>query len=172
MGMTTTITVIIPVCNAAPALAANLVEMADHFSLYAADYEFDYLILADRRARETHQTASAFARYRRNVTISTRERHRGFACTLRTALESARGEFAIVLDGALSYHPSVGMELVEVLEREQADIALPSTRARGLHRAAFAKELRSREKSAQKLWSAFRFAFTRDPALCFACRLQ
>jgi hypothetical protein len=171
MAMTTPVTVIVPVSGNGAALAANLVQMADHFSIYAA-YRFNYVIL-DTPGSTTHSTVCDFARRRENVKILGKERRRSWRRTLKAAFDAATSEFALVLDSDLTYHPSVGMELIELLEREHADIVVASEHKSGAYRTTVVKQAQQEEGTLlEALWSSLRLAFSPRPSLCFACRLS
>ena len=170
MNSTTGVTVIVPVYGDASALGAKLVQMADHFAIYGA-YRFTYMIL-DRPGSRTHPTVCAFARHRENVEVFEREARRSLPRTLRAAFAAATSEFALVLDSDLTYHPSVGMELIELLEREHADVAVASEHRSGAYRTTVVQQAEHAEGTfMQKIWSAVRVAVTGRPSLCFACRL-
>lgn len=170
IAMTTDITVIVPVSGDAPALGAKLVLITDHFAIYGA-YRFTYLIL-DRAGSATHPTVCAFARHRDNVTVVEGASRRSLRNMLRAAFAAATSEFALVIDSDLAYHPSVGMELIELLERERGDVAVASEHKSGAYRTTVLKHAEHGEGTLlQQAWSALRLAFGGRPSLCFACRL-
>ena len=128
----TGVTVVIPAYNAGAPFAASLPTIADHFSLYrSGGYEFSYLIIEDGSSDSTRAIAQRFARWRSNVRVVSHLCHRGVGAAMRTAFNETRADFAIVLDPALAYAPATGMELVEALERENADIAIASSHVHG-----------------------------------------
>lgn len=128
----TSVTVVVPAYNEGFALAGNLIAIADHFSLHrAAGYDFRYLIVDDGSTDDTNAVALNFAKWRSNVTVLRHPHNRGLGAVLRTAFHHVETEYAIVLDADLSYMPTTGMELLEALEREGADIAVASPYAAG-----------------------------------------
>lgn len=128
----THVTVVVPAYNEGIALASNLIAIADYFSLYAAaGYDFHYLVVDDGSTDDTHDIALNFARWRTNVTVLRHPHNRGLGAALRTAFHQIETEYALVLDADLSYAPATGMELLEALEREHADIAVASAYMRG-----------------------------------------
>lgn len=169
MYVTTAVTVIVPVYGDAGSLSAKLVQMADHFSIYGA-YRFSYVIV-DNVGSSAHPAVSAFARHRDNVKVLAQQRRRSLQSTLRDAFALASSEFALVLDSDLTYHPSVGMELIELLEREHADVAVASEHRSGAYRTTVLKGQHGEGTLMQKLLSKIRLAFSSRPPLCFACRL-
>jgi dolichol-phosphate mannosyltransferase len=126
-----TVTVVVPVYNEGAAVAAHLVEIADYLFLHGQAYAFDYLVVDDGSTDETPEVLRAFARHRPSVQIVTHERNRGLGQALRTAFERAQGCYTVVLDADLSYSPDIAMQLIEALEREDADLALASAYMRG-----------------------------------------
>ncbi len=123
----TSVTVIIPVYNEGASLAARLVSIADSFSIYrGGGYTFNYLVIDDGSVDETLMVAKMFASGRHNVDVVSHPRNLGLGAALRTAFARVKTEYAIALDADLSYPPATGMELLEALERENADIALAS----------------------------------------------
>lgn len=143
----TSVSVVVPVYNEGPALAANLVRLADAFSVYSSYYDFHYIVVDDGSTDETHAIALTFARFRRNVTVLSHDRNYGLGRALRTAFASADGRYVVVLDADLSYEPSVAVELLEALEREDADVATASAYMRGgsVANVPFLRRVLSRE---------------------------
>lgn len=128
----TSVAVVIPAYNEGSAFASSLVGVADYYAVYAqSGYEFTYVIVDDGSTDNTYALAQTFARWRKNVTVLHHEGNRGLGAALRTAFDYVTTEYAIVLDADLSYTPAAGMELLEALERENADIALASPYMRG-----------------------------------------
>lgn len=128
----THVSVIIPAYNEGAIFTSTLVKIAEHFALYrTSGYECSYLIVNDGSTDETAEAAEAFAHWRSNVRIITHATNRGLGAALRTAFAAVEGDFAVVLDADLSYSPHVGMELLEALEREDADVATASPYMRG-----------------------------------------
>jgi glycosyltransferase involved in cell wall biosynthesis len=128
----TTVSVIIPAYNEGAGFASSLVRIADYYGIHErCGYRFDYVIVDDGSTDDTYLSAQTFARWRTNVTILRHSVNLGLGAALRTAFEHVTAEFAIVLDADLSYTPTTGMELLEALEREEADIALASAYMRG-----------------------------------------
>ncbi len=127
----TGVTVIIPAYNEGETFASNLVTLADHFSIHQRNYGFKYIIVDDGSRDETFVAAEAFARWRENVYVFQHPHNQGLGAALRTAFREVETEYAIVLDADLSYEPSTGMQLLEALERQKADIALASAYVRG-----------------------------------------
>lgn len=128
----TSVTVIVPAYNEGVAFACSLIQIADYYAMYAqSGYEFSYLIVDDGSTDQTRTVAQTFARWRKNVTVLHHDVNRGLGAALRTAFERLESEYAIVLDADLSYTPATGMELLEALERENADVALASPYMRG-----------------------------------------
>lgn len=128
----TSVTVIVPAYNEGPAFACSLVRIADYYAMHlSSGYDFHYLIVDDGSTDQTHAIAQTFARWRKNVRVLRHEVNRGLGAAMRTAFEQVNTEYAIVLDADLSYTPTTGMELLEALERENADIALASAYMRG-----------------------------------------
>jgi glycosyltransferase involved in cell wall biosynthesis len=128
----TSITVVIPAYNEGATFPSTLVKIAEYYSIYrASGYDFQYLIVDDGSTDETADGARSFARFRDNVRILTHDSNRGLGAALRTAFAAATTEIVLVLDADLSYSPLVGMELVEALEREDADMATASPFMRG-----------------------------------------
>ncbi len=128
----TSVAVVIPAYNEGGGFAAALTSIADYLAIYrGCGYEFRYLIVDDGSADETLEAARAFARWRDDVRILRHERNRGLGAALRTAFSKVDAELAVVLDADLSYAPATAMELLEALERENADIASASPYMRG-----------------------------------------
>ncbi|MFZ0030527.1 MAG: glycosyltransferase family 2 protein, partial [Candidatus Cybelea sp.] len=75
------------------------------------------------------------------------ERNRGLGAALRTAFSEVDSELAVVLDADLSYSPATAMELIELLDRQHADIALASPYASGgsVQNVPLARRVLSRE---------------------------
>lgn len=128
----TSVTVVIPAYNEGDAFASGLVTLRDYFSLHSScGYDFHYVIVDDGSTDDTYAAAQAFARWHDNVCVLQHSRNRGLGAALRTAFQRLETELAVVLDADLSYSPATGMELIEALERENADIALASPYMRG-----------------------------------------
>jgi dolichol-phosphate mannosyltransferase len=126
------VTVVIPAYNEGEAFGGALVTIADYFSRHrAGGYHFSYLIVDDGSRDETYDAASRFASRRSDVRVVQHERNRGLGAALRTAVAAIDSDLAVVLDADLSYSPATAMELIELLERERADIALASPYAYG-----------------------------------------
>lgn len=127
----TTVTVLIPAYNEGIALGANLVRLADYFSLYASRYTFDYVIVDDGSTDETLAVARTFARFRPNVRVLAHPKNAGMGRSLRTGFAVAEGEYILTLDADMSYSADLAMELLEAVETEQADVAMASPYMRG-----------------------------------------
>lgn len=128
----TGVTVVVPAYNEGMTFACSLARIADYFAMHASSgYRFEYVIVDDGSTDQTSEIAQTFARWHNNVTILRHERNLGLGAAMRTAFRNLSTEYAIVLDADLSYTPTTGMELLEALEREQADIALASPYMRG-----------------------------------------
>jgi dolichol-phosphate mannosyltransferase len=128
----TRVAVVVPAYNEGDGFAAALTNVADYFAIYrSCGYEFQYVIVDDGSSDETQAFAQSFARWRDDVRILRHDRNRGLGAALRTAFREIDAELAVVLDADLSYSPATAMELLETLERENADIALASPYARG-----------------------------------------
>lgn len=128
----TSVTVVIPAYNEGMAFAGSLARVADYYGMHApSGYEFRYLIVDDGSSDQTGEIAQNFARWHRNVSVIRHAANQGLGAALRTAFRSLTSEYAIVLDADLSYTPTTGMELLEALERDNADIALASPYMRG-----------------------------------------
>lgn len=127
-----TVTVIVPAFNEGATFAATLVSIAEYFSVYhTGGYDFEYLIVDDGSTDETGEVAALFARFRSNVRILTHPQNRGLGAALRSAFAAVRSDVALVFDADLSYPPALGMQLVEALDRENADIVTASAYMRG-----------------------------------------
>ena len=109
----------------------SLTVLAEYFALHRGGYDFRYVIVDDGSTDETLQVAKSFARWRPNVRVLTHDRNRGVGAALRTAFEGIHTDIAIVMDTDLSYEPAVAMQLIEVLDREGADVATASPYLRG-----------------------------------------
>lgn len=127
----THVTVLVPAYCEGLALGANLVSLADYFSLYASSYTFDYVIVDDGSTDETLDVAKNFAQFRPNVTVVAHPENLGLGSALRTGFEHASGEYIVTLDSDMSYSPDVAIRLLDALERNHADIALASAYMRG-----------------------------------------
>jgi glycosyltransferase involved in cell wall biosynthesis len=127
----TTVSVVIPAYNEGPILAANLVSVADYLSIYGSRYAFQYVIVDDGSSDDTYNIARTFSRYRPNVAVIKPERNLGLGRALRTAIDCLDSEYTIVFDADFSYSAATGMELLEALERENADVATASPYMRG-----------------------------------------
>lgn len=119
------VTIVIAAYNEGISLGAHLVSLADYLSMYGA-YQFDYVIVDDGSTDETLAVARTFARFRPNVTVVSHPRNAGLGCSLRTGFQYARGEYIVTLDADMSYSADMAIELLEAIEREDADIALAS----------------------------------------------
>jgi dolichol-phosphate mannosyltransferase len=120
------VTVVVPAFNEGPEMAHSLTVLAEYFALHRGGYDFDYIIVDDGSTDETLQVAETFARWRPNVRVLKHERNLGLGAALRTAFKEIHTDIAVVLDADLSYTPSIAMQLIEVLDREGADITLAS----------------------------------------------
>lgn len=128
----TSVAIVIPAYNEGGGFAAALACVADYFAIYrGCGYEFQYVIVDDGSKDETLEAARAFARWRNDVRILRHEQNRGLGAALRTAFDEIDTELAVVLDADLSYTPATAMELLEALERGNADIAFASPYMRG-----------------------------------------
>lgn len=128
----TIVNVIVPAFNEGRDLGAALTELAEEYSRYAsAGYAFRYLIVDDGSADETREVAESFARSHQDVTVVAHDRNRGLGAAMRTAFSRVHEGYALVMDADLSYSPSVGMELIEALERHDAQVAVASPYSRG-----------------------------------------
>jgi glycosyltransferase involved in cell wall biosynthesis len=142
----TTVSVIVPAYNEGPGLGANLVALTEQFSHYSC-YDVQYIIVDDGSADQTQAVAQTFARFRPNVTVVTHERNGGLGQALRSGIARATGEYTVVIDADLSYTPAVAMELLETLERDNADIVLASPYMKGgsVKNVPFVRRVLSRE---------------------------
>lgn len=128
----TSVAVVIPAYNEGMAFGCSLARIADYYAMHApSGYRFEYVIVDDGSCDQTGEIAQSFARWHSNVTVIRHERNLGLGAALRSAFRTLRTQYAIVLDADLSYTPTTGMELLEALERENADIALASPYMRG-----------------------------------------
>lgn len=142
------VTIIVPAYNEGAAFGASLTTLADYFAMHRGDErEFHYLIVDDGSSDETFESAQRFARWRDNVRVLRHERNRGLGAALRTAFAQTNTDLAVVLDADLSYSPAIAMDLVESLERENADIALASAYMSGgsVVNVPFVRRVLSRE---------------------------
>lgn len=130
MSALTTVTVVLPAFNEGTDLGPSLVKLSEYFALHRA-YDFRYVIVDDGSSDDTLQVAKDFARWRPNVRVLQHQRNRGVGAALRTAFKDVDSDLVVVLDVDLSYEPRVAMQLIEALERENADIALASPYLRG-----------------------------------------
>lgn len=142
----TSVTVVLPAFNEGADLGPSLAKLAEYFALHRA-YEFRYIIVDDGSSDETFKVAKAFARWRPNVRVLQHYRNRGVGAALRTAFGEVDSDLVVVLDVDLSYEPRVAMQLIEALERENADIALASPYLRGgsVVNVPFVRRVLSRE---------------------------
>ncbi|HEV7178630.1 MAG TPA: glycosyltransferase family 2 protein [Candidatus Baltobacteraceae bacterium] len=128
----TSVTVVIPAYNEGACFAAGLVSLTEYFAMHrGGGYEFRYLVVDDGSGDETYAVARSFANRRSNVRVFQHPTNRGLGAALRTAIAELDTDVAIVLDADLSYAPAVGMQLLEALESENADIAIASAYMRG-----------------------------------------
>lgn len=143
----TSVTVVVPAYNEGSQLAASLVTLSDHFAIYSSTHEFNFVIVDDGSADETREVALRFARFRPNVCVLEHERNLGLGAALRNGFAHSSGEFTVVLDADLSYHPSVAMQLLEYLELHGGDIAVASPYLRGgtVENVPFLRRILSRE---------------------------
>lgn len=156
----TTVTVIVPAYNEGAGFASTLVRIADYYAMHAqSGYDFHYVIIDDGSTDQTYAAAQTFARFRKNVTVLRHDANRGLGAAMRTAFERLATDYAIVLDADLSYTPTTGMELLEALERENADIALasPYMRGGGVVNVPPARRILSREANRFLAFAAGRF---------------
>jgi len=127
----TSVTVVLPAYNEGSEMAHSLTVLAEYFALHRGGYEFDYVIVDDGSTDNTYEVAQSFARWRHNVRVIKHDRNRGVGAALRTAFAEIDTDVAIVVDVDLSYAPAVAMQLIEILDREGADIALASPYVHG-----------------------------------------
>lgn len=128
----TSVSVVVPAYNEGVAFAGVLATLADYFALHrSCGYEFRYVIVDDGSTDDTYSVARAFARWHENVLLLRHPQNCGLGAALRTAFQRVDTDLAVVLDADLSYSPATAMELIEALERENADIALASPYMRG-----------------------------------------
>ena len=142
------VTIIVPAYNEGAAFGASLTTLADYFAMHRGDERvFHYLIVDDGSSDETFEAAQRFARWRDNVQVLRHERNCGLGAALRTAFAQTKTDMAVVLDADLSYTPAIAMDLVESLERENADIALASAYMSGgsVVNVPFVRRVLSRE---------------------------
>jgi len=128
----TSVTIVVPAYNEGSEFACALVRIADYYAMHErAGYHFRYLVVDDGSTDDTCAVASEFARWHKDVTVVRHAHNRGLGAAMRTAFAQIDSEYAIVLDADLSYTPTTGMQLLEALERQNADIALASAYVRG-----------------------------------------
>ncbi len=126
----TSVTIVVPAYNEGLGFGANLVSLAEQFSFYGC-YDVQFIIVDDGSRDETSIVARTFARYRKSAQVVTHAENYGLGQALRTGFERANGEYTVVIDADMSYTPAVAMELLETIQREDADIALASPYMRG-----------------------------------------
>lgn len=146
MTAMTSVTVVLPAFNEGADLAPSLAKLAEYFALHRG-YEFRYIIVDDGSSDDTLRAAKDFARWRPNVRVLEHQRNRGVGAALRTAFREVDTDLVVVLDVDLSYEPRTAMQLIEALDRENADIALASPYLRGgaVVNVPFVRRLLSRE---------------------------
>lgn len=124
------VTVVVPMYNEAPLLAANLASL--DAELKRCDrYTFDYVLVNDGSIDETYEIARRFARGRNDVEVVRHDRNRGLGAGLRTARAYVRGDYVLTVDADLSYAPSLFPRLVDAAIAEGADVALASPYMKG-----------------------------------------
>ncbi|HET7815555.1 MAG TPA: glycosyltransferase family 2 protein [Candidatus Baltobacteraceae bacterium] len=143
----THVTIAVPAYCEGLALGANLVSLADYFSLYGSSYTFEYLIVDDGSTDETLRVANTFARFRPNVKVVSHPKNLGLGGSLRTIFAHATGDYIVTLDADMSYSADVAIRLLDAIERNGADVALASPYMRGGHVAnvPYVRRLLSRE---------------------------
>ncbi|HEV3153367.1 MAG TPA: glycosyltransferase family 2 protein [Candidatus Baltobacteraceae bacterium] len=127
----TSVTVLVPAFNEGIALGANLVRLADYFSLYGDRFSFEYVIVDDGSTDDTLAVARTFARFRENVTVLAHTQNSGLGRSLRTGFSVAKGEYVLALDADMSYSADLAIELLETMEAQQADIVMASPYMKG-----------------------------------------
>jgi glycosyltransferase involved in cell wall biosynthesis len=127
----TSVTVLVPAYNEGITLGANLVALADYFSLYSDRYTFDYLIVNDGSTDDTLAVAQTFARFRPNVRVLTHETNQGLGQSLQTGFAAAQGMYTLTLDADMSYSADLAIQLLDAIEVQEADIVLASPYMRG-----------------------------------------
>ncbi|MDE2572592.1 MAG: glycosyltransferase family 2 protein, partial [bacterium] len=80
----------------------------------------------DGSSDDTYEIAQRFAQRRGDVVLLRHERNRGLGAALRTAFANASGIYLVTIDSDLSYSPEVVVEMLETIERQDADIVLAS----------------------------------------------
>jgi glycosyltransferase involved in cell wall biosynthesis len=146
MSRLTSVTVVLPAFNEGADLAPSLAKLSEYFALHQG-YAFRYIIVDDGSSDDTFKVAQDFARWRPNVRVLQHQRNQGVGAALRTAFKEVDTDLAVVLDVDLSYEPRVAMELIEALDRGNADIALASPYMRGgsVVNVPFVRRVLSRE---------------------------
>jgi glycosyltransferase involved in cell wall biosynthesis len=123
------LSVIIPVYNE----AATILEVVK--TVQETPYDKEIIIVDDCSTDGTHEILKKIEEDR--VVVLTHEFNQGKGASLRTAIDRVTGDFVIIQDADLEYHPSEYPRLLTLLLEGKADVVYGSRFLGGPHRVLF-----------------------------------
>lgn len=123
--------IVVPAYNEGPELAAHLEALLQFLERLESRYEFEVLVIDDGSSDDTYVVAQRVAAEHDNLRVLRHIKNHGLGSAIRTGFAFARGSSIVTYDSDMSYAPEIIPQLLEEMERSNADLVLASPYMRG-----------------------------------------
>jgi dolichol-phosphate mannosyltransferase len=113
----------------------NIRYIEDELFPIVSSYDHEVIFVDDGSSDRTGELLEELRGRHPRVTVLRHERNRGLGAAIRTGLEHATGELAVVLDSDLTFHPAQIPDLLERFREGDADCVVGSPALQGYDRA-------------------------------------
>ncbi|HEY9085495.1 MAG TPA: glycosyltransferase family 2 protein [Candidatus Tyrphobacter sp.] len=124
-------TVVVPSFNEAATLRTNIEAVRAYLVGRTPLAKWTIVIVDDASADETPAIAAELAREDERIQVVRRASNGGVDAAIRSGIEMVESDAVVVLDADLSYAAPIVGALLEILTREEAEVALASAYAPG-----------------------------------------
>ena len=124
-------TVVVPAFNEGATLRTNIEAIRAYLSEAAGNSAWTILIVDDASTDHTREISADLSREDARIRTIRRSSNGGVDAAIRSGIEGVQTEAVVVLDADLSYQPPIIGALLEVLNREEAEVTVASAYAPG-----------------------------------------
>lgn len=138
---------IVPVFDEGPSLAANLRTLLEYLDKAESSYEYEVIVVDDGSVDDSYNVAQQAAFVDRRLRVIRHAENLGLGCAIRSGIALARSDAAVVYDSDLSYPPEIIPRLLARLELHNDDLVLasPYMSGGGVKNVPFVRRVLSRE---------------------------